>query len=173
MVVLHRDTTAGHANAQCSTGVCRPKLARCACTAPSRVLEGATAGQHRPDPGPARRLAAASPAFRTHVIIYGRDPALGGAWAALRARYRARDAKVNNQWRTAAFPAHCRSPRGEPGRFIGESIISRCIIPFSFLHLFVNAAAVNGARFARSAAGAEGKSGRWHPHALSRRDRSG
>ena len=95
MVVLHRDATAGHANAQCSTGACRPKLAMCACTAPSRVLEGATAGQHRPDPGPARRLAAASPAFRTHVIIYDRDPALDGAWAALRARYRARDAKVN------------------------------------------------------------------------------
>ena len=67
----------------------------CACTAPSRVLEGATAGQYRPDLGPARRLAAASPVFRTHVIIYDRDLALGGAWAALRARYRARDAKVN------------------------------------------------------------------------------
>ena len=72
----------------------------CACTAPSRVLEGATAGQHRPDPGPVHRLAAASPAFRTHVIIYDRDPALGGAWAALRARYRARDAKVNIVRRT-------------------------------------------------------------------------
>ena len=95
MVVLHHDTTAGHANAQCSTGACRPKLAMCACTAPSRVLEGATAGQHRPDPGPVHRLAAASPAFRAHVIICDRDPALGGAWAALRARYRARDAKVN------------------------------------------------------------------------------
>ena len=44
-----------------------------------RVLEGATAGQHRPDPGPARRLAAASQAFRTHVVIYDRDPALDGA----------------------------------------------------------------------------------------------
>ena len=32
------------------------------------------------------------------MIIYDRDPALGGAWAALRARYRARDAKVNNRW---------------------------------------------------------------------------
>ena len=62
---------------------------------PSRVLEGATAGQHRPDPGLARRLAAASPEYRTSVVIYDRDLALGGAWAALRARYRARDAKVN------------------------------------------------------------------------------
>ena len=73
----------------------REVLARCACTAPSRVLEGATAGQHRPDPGPARRMAAASQAFRTHVIIHDRDPALDGAWAALQARYRARIAKVN------------------------------------------------------------------------------
>ena len=64
---------------------------------PSRVLEGATAGQHRPDPGPARRLAAASPVFRTHVIICDRDPALGGAWAALRARYRSRDARESEQ----------------------------------------------------------------------------
>ena len=95
MVAIHRDTTAGHANAQCSTGARRPKLAMCACTAPSRVLEGATAGQHRPDPGPARRLAAASQAFRTHVIIHDRDPALDGAWAAPQARYRARIAKVN------------------------------------------------------------------------------
>ena len=107
MVFLYRGTTAGHANAQCSTGVCSPKLARCACTAPSRVLEGATAGQHRPDPGPARRLAAASPVFRAHVIICDRDPALGGAWAALRARYRARGAKVNNRWQPRC--ATCRT----------------------------------------------------------------
>ena len=106
MVAIHHDTTAGHANARCSTGACRPKLAMCARTAPSRVLEGATAGQHRPDPGPARRLAAASQAFRTHVIIYDRDPALDGAWAALRARYRARDAKVNNRWQPRC--ATCR-----------------------------------------------------------------
>ena len=36
----------------------------------------------------------------------------------------------------AAFPAHCRSPRGEPGRFIGESIISRDKETASFHSLF-------------------------------------
>ena len=137
MVVLHRDTTAGHASAQCSTGVCRQKLAMCACTAPSRVLEGATAGQHRPDPGPARRLAAASPAFRTHVIIYDRDPALGGAWAALRARYRARGAKVNNQWRTvcATTPAPPSAPCGLSGSLARGRAVAAHIISRNFHHM--------------------------------------
>ncbi len=87
MVVGHRDTSAGYANTQCNTGVCRPNLAMCACTAPSRVLEGATAGQDRPNPGPVHRLAADSPVFGTCMIIYDLDPASAGAQAALRARY--------------------------------------------------------------------------------------
>ena len=91
MVVRHRDASAGYANTQCSTGVCRPNLAMCACTAPSRVLEGATAGQDRPGTGQVRRLAADSPVFGTCMIIYDLDPASAGAQAALRARYGAWD----------------------------------------------------------------------------------
>ena len=91
MVAGHCDTPAGYANTQCGTGVCRPNLAMCACTAPSRVLEGGTAGQDRPGPGPVRRLAADSPVFGTCTIICDLDPASGGAQAALLARYGAWD----------------------------------------------------------------------------------